>query len=561
MRWLSGCAPVLWLFAAVKAQSGSRLEFDDDSGFCDLYGYTSQEPRAPFSDGVFKLPSMRPPKHCRTFHSAEVEKAIEDTVAKIKDPDLKRLFSNAFPNTLDTTIGWRGVSASNTAEELAFIITGDIPAMWLRDSANQLQSYAPLLKASTDPKSLAALFRGAINLQARYLLAYPYCQAFQAPKESGRRQERNWAYDGSYTVTPPYDNKTVFECKWELDSHAAFLQLSSTYYQQTSDLQFFQKFSWMQTIETILDTVHNMTDQTTYNPDGTVKNSSYIFSSFTNGGIGAPIASGTGLIKVAFRPSDDQVIYQLFIPANMQFSHYLDQCSQIMSKIPGARASALAKRMREKAASVRQAIEEHAIISTKTHGDVYAYEIDGFGGVNLMDDANSPSLLSSAYFGYASLSDPVYQNTRARVLSVYNPYWAHGPVLSAVGGPHNGPSNGWPMASIIRILTSEDDEEISRQLYQILSSTDGLGLIHESVNAHDEGKWTRSWFAWANGLFGQAVYELAIRKPHILQQSFQDQAKWESKVDDVGEKDYTPKHRAGGGKGKFQRRDGAEVGG
>ncbi|KXT16376.1 hypothetical protein AC579_5604 [Pseudocercospora musae] len=544
INWQVILGQITLLLTTVTAEGESTLDWQNGADWCDLYGNTSKDRQPPFSNGKFKLPSMRPPRNCRTFHSTEVEKAINETMAAIEDSDLKKLFENAFPNTLDTTVAWRGVAADNKDEELSFIITGDIPAMWLRDSANQLQSYAPLLKSSNDKNSLAALWRGAINLQARYLLQYPYCQAFQAPPESGRPPERNWAYDGTYTVTPPYTNKTVFECKWELDSHAAFLQLSDTYYRQTNDVSFFQKFNWKKAVSLILDTVQDMTDDTTYNPDGTVKNSSYIFSSFMNGGLGSPIASGTGLIKSAFRPSDDQVIYQLFIPANMQFSHYLDGTSEIASKLDAE----LAKRMRDKAASVRAAIEAHAIVPTKEHGDVYAYEIDGYGGIALMDDANSPSLLSSGYFGYSSLSDPVYQNTRARVLSTYNPYWAHGPVLSAVGGPHNGPVNGWPMAAIMRILTSEDDDEIAKQLYSILSSTDGLGLIHESVNAHDEGKWTRSWFAWANGLFGQAVYELARKKSKVLGMSFQD---WKGgSKDDVGEKDYTPKHRVGGGKGK-----------
>lgn len=384
MKWLHSLQIAVVLLSSVKAQSGTE---DDDSGErCRLYGYIAQAPRAPFSDGVFNLSSMRPPKHCRSFRSEGVDKAIESTVSQITDPDLKRLFSNAFPNTLDTTIAWRGVSAQNSEEELAFIITGDIPAMWLRDSAQQLQSYAPLLQQSSSTESLASLFRGAINLQARYLLINPYCQAFQPPAESRRPPERNWAYSGQYNVTPPYDSKIVFECKWELDSHASFLQLSHTYYQQTKDLDFFGKFSWVSTIETILEVADNMTEQTTYEADGTTKNSSYVFTSFMNGGLGSPLAEGTGLINVFFRPSDDDTLYQFFIPGNMQFSHYLNASAEIMEKLPGDDKKALARRMKDKAASVRKAIDEHGVVSTKQHGNVYAYEVDGYGGVNLMDD-------------------------------------------------------------------------------------------------------------------------------------------------------------------------------
>ncbi|KAL8420443.1 hypothetical protein RB594_003288 [Gaeumannomyces avenae] len=521
---------------AAVAQAALLLAGHAVAQQCPNYVDYFKQKHEPLSTGRHALSYMRPPAECRTFKSQEVEDAVARVRAAIADPDLARIFENAYPNTLDTAIKWRGTAADNADEELTFIITGDINAMWLRDSANQMQSYLPLLKASDSRDSIASLFRGTINLQARYLLTSPYCNSFQPPAESGIPPANNDAARED-TVTPRYNSSFVFECKYELDSLAAFLQLSHDYHTATGDAAFFGRFRWADAVRATLKVARDMM-MGTYGEDGRVLKSAYKFTrttprgseTLTNDGIGNPVANGTGLIRSAFRPSDDVSIYQLFIPANMMFAANLARAADIAAKISsGNQALAgLEAEMRDMAASLRNAINSHGVVPDATRsgrGDVYAYEIDGYGSANLMDDANIPSLLSAPLSGFLDRSDPLYRNTRALVLGERglnsNPYFMRGPVINAVGGPHVGPGYAWPMASIVRILTSDDNTEIKGVLRELVSSTDGLGLMHEAVNAHNQSDWTRPWFSWANGLFGQMILDLQERKPEILKESFQ----------------------------------------
>lgn len=351
---------------------------------------------------------------------------MEQTVNRIKssilDPDLARLFENTYPNTLDTAIRWQGY-ANNSDEELTFIITGDIDAMWLRDSANQLQPYAPLLSNgyNTSNSSLASLFRGAINLQARYVANYPLCNAFQAPTESGILPDFNW----NDQVYPNYNHSEVYQCSFELDSLAAFLQLSVDYHSMTKDTSFFGKYNWPKAVESLLDTSETMM-KPTYTSNSSVSDPPYTFkycnNDLNNNGIGSPVAEGIGLIRSPFRPSDDPAIYQFFIPGNMMLASNLLRAAEIMYPVN----TTLAARMVNMGTSLHAAIEEYAVIDHRKYGKIYAYEVDGYGGINIMDDANTPSLLSAPMSGYVNTSDPVYLNTRKMILGKGNPYWQQG---------------------------------------------------------------------------------------------------------------------------------------
>ncbi|OAR02635.1 hypothetical protein LLEC1_06953 [Akanthomyces lecanii] len=224
------------------------------------------------------------------------------------------------------------------------------------------------------------------------------------------------------------------------------------------------------------------------------------------------------MVRSFFRPSDDSTLYQYLVPANMMLAQGLVSCAVIMRGVDAE----LARDMEDMAAGIRKAIDDYAVVKHPKYGDIYAYEVDGFGSVNFMDDANIPSLLSIPHLGYETNDNAIYKRTRDYVLSRSNPYFSTGPVLNSTGGPHLGPGMAWPMGIIMRIMTSDDDDEIAGSLKMLMGATSGLGLIHESVNTFDDTNWSRSWFAWANGLFGQMLIDLADRKPKILQRSFQD---------------------------------------
>ncbi|KAF2115303.1 hypothetical protein BDV96DRAFT_74801 [Lophiotrema nucula] len=524
---------------------------------CPLYSHYAFKKHEPLSTGRHELAYMRPIPSCRTFIAPEVEEAVERMRHVIVDPDLMRVFENSWPSTLDTTIAWRGyaeepvppevlqgLAASSeeedvlqvqtvplkpppkpkgkkTDEELTFVITGDIEAMWLRDSANQLQAYASLLRPNSSFDSLASVFRGAINLQARYILEAPFCNAFQAPDESNimRKSSAN-----SDTISPYFDYMKVFSCNWELDSLASFLQLSDDYVKATGDFAFFKKFNWTGAVQRVLETAESMRIDS-YTPTGEWQHTPYTYCAPYGGTPinecnGSPHKGNIGLVRSFHRPSDDACTYQYLIPSNMMFSQYLNASSAIMAQIEPSDGN-LTQWMRTMSTEIKEGIERHGVVRDRKYGDVYAYEVDGYGSANMMDDPNIPSLLSAPFLGYVLQGDKVYQNTRRKILSKDNPYYAWGPVISGVGSPHTMPGRVWPMALIMRILTSDDDAEIVANLKDLIKSTDGYGVMHESVHAHHGGMWSRQWFSWANGMFGQVILDLEKRKPHILKMGFQ----------------------------------------
>ncbi|KAJ5611090.1 hypothetical protein N7510_007809 [Penicillium lagena] len=491
---------------------------------CPDYTTYSEQQHGPYSGGPLNLPFQRPAEQCRTFTSAAVEKVIEDITSRLVDKDLAQIFRNAYPNTLDTTIKWH--VPNGTHSHLArrdgavwtgaqtFIVTGDINAEWLRDSTNQLINYQTL---ATKDKSLFTLIHGAINTQAEFVIQSPYCEAFQPPSVSGLPPYKNTEQD---TVHPTYDPSFVYECKYELDSLAHFLKLGNTFYEATGTTDFLSD-RWFLALQTVLNVI-DAESQPTFNADGQYVENVYTFQRETTigtetlnlGGIGNPIARNTGLIRSAYRPSDDATIFPYFIPPNAMMSVELQKTAKLLKAAGGH--DQLAEELDTRGKKLAEAVKEHGIVNHKTYGDVYAYEVDGYGGRNMMDDANVPSLLSLPYLGFLDQNDKVYQNTRKMVTSqAGNPYYLTGSAFHGIGGPHIGLQNAWPMSLLIQAQTSDDDQEIM-DCINLVKQSSLTGLIHESINVTNINDYTRSWFSWANSVYAQTILKVAEERPHLI---------------------------------------------
>ena len=170
------------------------------------------------------------------------------------------------------------------------------------------------------------------------------------------------------------------------------------------------------------------------------------------------------------------------------------------------------------AETVEKSLKQYAAARHLNYGEVFAFEIDGFGNRLYMDDSNIPSLLALHYLGGVKPNDKIYQNTREFVLSNDNPWFFEGKAASGIGGPHCGAEMIWPMSIIMRAMTSGDDKEITQCLRWLKNTHAGTGFMHESFHQDNADKFTRSWFAWANTLFGELIYKIHKERKHLLNQ-------------------------------------------
>lgn len=441
--------------------------------------------------------SNRPPLAERKFSS----KAVEDTISSMKkhiaDPELAWLFENCFPNTLDTTVDFEMVNGIPDT----YVITGDIDAMWLRDSTAQVWPYLSLVNKDDKLKQLIA---GVINRQKNSILLDPYANAFY--KDLNKVSE--WKSDIT-TMKPG-----IHERKWEIDSLCYPIRLAHRYWKLTGDISVFDA-AWKQSIVLTLQTFKEQQRKNGNGPYTFQRNTAWATDGVPLSGYGYPV-NPVGLICSIFRPSDDSTLFPFLVPANFFAVVSLRQAAEIVDKI--YKDNKLSNECSQLADEVETALKKYSVTEHPAYGKVYAFEVNGYGSYHLMDDANVPSLLSLPYLGAVSATDNIYANTRRYILSTDNPFFFKGKAAEGIGGPHGGMHTIWPIAIIMRGLTSKDPAEIKQSLHFLKTTHSGTGFMHEAFHKDDPSRFTRKWFAWANTLFGELVLQVQEKNPSMLKE-------------------------------------------
>lgn len=394
-------------------------------------------------------------------------------------PRLPQMFADTLANTFTTTL-------RPQPDGSVFVITGDIPAMWLRDSAAQVRPYLHLAK---DDPAFAALIAGVIKRQMHYILIDPYANAFN-------EVANGHCHNRDKTAMGPW----VWERKYELDSLCAPLKLAFDLWQTTGQVGHLDA-EFIKAARVIVATIRVEQDHT---------QSQYSFQRFdcvamdtlTNAGQGNPVGP-TGMSWSGFRPSDDACSYNYLIPSNM-FAVVALNCLAALP-LDDAALQASAKVLADQ---IRAGIERFGTVNHAHFGKIYAYEVDGLGKANLMDDANVPSLLAMPFIGYCPPDDPVYRATRAFVLSDQNPYFFAGSAANGIGSPHTPPDYIWPISLCIQGITTDIHSEKLALLETLMQVDAGAGLMHEGFHKDDPTQFTRPWFAWANSMFAEFVIDL-----------------------------------------------------
>ncbi|OII15092.1 metal-independent alpha-mannosidase [Curtobacterium sp. MCBA15_009] len=412
---------------------------------------------------------------------------VDQVAAQVTDrlgSEVGDLFANCFANTLSTTI-------TAMPDGTAFMVTGDIPAMWLRDSTAQL---TPYLHFVADDRALADTVAAVSRRQLAFVLVDPYANAFnRAPDGAGHTDD--------HTPMSPW----VWERKYEIDSLCYPIQLAHALWSRTGRMDHLADFRAVASAAVDLWTLEQ--DHETASgyrferPDPLLPSDTLV-----RDGAG-PLTARTGLTWSAFRPSDDATTHGYNVPGNAFAVTELRHVAEIATVVLDDHD--LAERATALAEEIDAAIHRHGTVLLPEHGEVLAYEVDGLGSALVMDDANVPSLLSLPMLGWCAVDDPLYLRTRAAVLSPANPYWYAGAAGSGIGSPHTPGRNVWPIALAVQGLTSTSADERAAVLAQLCATHAGTRLMHESFDVDDPAEFTRPWFSWANAMFCEFVLDVA----------------------------------------------------
>lgn len=419
-----------------------------------------------------------------------VSKAVEDEIARVKslltNRQLAWMFENCFPNTIDTTVHFRMLDGNPDT----FVYTGDIHAMWLRDSGAQVWPY---LQLANKDEQLRLMLEGVVRRQLMCINFDPYANAF------------NDGPVGSYWESDNTDMKPeLHERKWEIDSLCYVIRLAYEYWKVTGDDSVFDE-TWLKAVNNILTTFIQQQRKDGVGPYRFTRKTDRSTDTLNNNGLGAPV-NPVGLIVSCFRPSDDATTLQFLVPSNLFAVTSLRKAAEILSVVN--KDEELAAKCTALADEVENAIKKYAVVDHPEFGKIYAFEVDGFGNALLMDDANVPSLLALPYLGDVDVDDPVYRNTRRFVWSTSNPYFFKGKAAEGIGGPHVGYDMIWPMSIMMKAFTSTDDAEIKQCIETLMTTHNGTGFMHESFHKDNPSNFTRDWFAWQNTLFGELILKL-----------------------------------------------------
>ncbi|MUG66830.1 MULTISPECIES: glycoside hydrolase family 125 protein [Paenibacillus] len=410
-----------------------------------------------------------------TQHLNEADKRLEH------HPKLQQLYRNCFPNTLETT-------TKLLDDGTTFVFTGDIPAMWLRDSTEQVRHYIPFAK---DDPELRRILRGLIARQMFYVNIDPYTNAFNETAN-----DRHYMATDDCNLSP-----WMWERKYELDSLCFVVLLAYMYWKETEDASIFDDACY-QALTSIVHVIRTEQRHAEQSPYHFIRQTDKDTETLQNNGRGMPV-NYTGMSWSGFRPSDDSCEFGYNIPSNMFAVVILGHIQDIMSEVyRDERLAASAAKLRKE---IDFGIRTYGIVDHPKYGKIYAYETDGYGNYSLMDDAGTPGLLSIPYIGYTDNSDPIYQNTRRFALSFDNPFYFEGQYAKGIGSPHTPGGYVWHMALSMQALTADNDEEIKMLIDMLIATDADTGYMHEGFHPDDPTDFSREWFAWSNSLFASLI--------------------------------------------------------